>query len=145
MGAIKNCICAKCTRTFHLAKQRETSRKKRKRKRRQKNAGLRREDGKKRGYNWQKLRKYVAETIPENRSFYSKHIPNKCLPMNRVNKTNENRRYNEKIRDIRTYNEKTKRFEIKRKEKNRIIRDGREKSRQFFVNLFNCKSYRNSV
>lgn len=145
MGAIKNCICAKCTRTLYLAKQRETSRKKRKRKRRQKNAGLRREGGKKRGYNWQKFRKYVAETIPENRFFHSKHMPNKCLPMNRVNKTNENRRYNEKIRAIRTYNEITKRFEIKRKEKNRIIWDGREKSRQFFVNLFNCKSYRNSV
>lgn len=40
--------------------------------------------------------------------FYSKHIPNKCLPMNRVNKTNENRRYDEKIRDIRTNIEKTK-------------------------------------
>ena len=137
MGAIKNCICAKCTRSFRLTKPKETGRKKRKRKRRQKNAGFRREDGKKRGYNWQKLRKYVAETIPENRFFNSKHIPNKCLPMNRVNKTNENRRNIEKKRDIMIKTERIKNYEIKQRNKNQINGDGRENFRKFFVNLFN--------
>ena len=137
MGAIKNCIFAKCTRSFSLTKTRETGRKKRKRKRRQKNAGFRREDGKKRGYNWQKLRKYVAETIPENRFFNSKHIPNKCLPMNRMNKTNENRRNIEKQRDIMTKTERIKKYEIKQRNKNQINGDGRGNFRKFFVNLFN--------
>ena len=137
MGAIKNCICAKCTRSFRLTKPKETGRKKRKRKRRQKIAGFRREDGKKRGYNWQKLRKYVAETIPENRFFSSKHIPNKCLPMNRVNKTNENRRNIEKKRDILIKIERIKKYEIKQRNKNQINGDGRENFCKFFVNLFN--------
>ena len=102
IGAIKICICAKCTISFTLTKPRETRRDKLKRKRRQKNAGLRRTGGKKRGYIWQKLRKYVAETVPENRISCSKHRPNKCLPMNRVNKSDENMRYHEKTGDTKT-------------------------------------------
>ena len=57
--------------------------------------------------------------------------------MNRVNKTNENRRNIEKKRDIMIKTERIKNYEIKQRNKNQINRDGRENFRKFFVNLFN--------
>ena len=57
--------------------------------------------------------------------------------MNRVNKTNENRRNIEKKRDILIKIERIKKYEIKQRNKNQINGDGRENFRKFFVNLFN--------
>lgn len=64
MGAIKYCICANCTISFAAIKLKETKRENRHGKSRQKNAGLRPECGKKRGYIWQNRVETVSETIP---------------------------------------------------------------------------------